>query len=118
MRLLEARLQKIECELAKDEPVVTDPETEARRLALVEAMAALAETMSPEHWQMVYEDLNAKAAGTISRFSDLTMTFLTRAARYVKRDARPLTRPPELCGGEVASLQIVYIENWREQKAS
>ncbi len=102
MKSLDTRLQKIESELAIAEPVVIDSEKEARRLALVEAIAALAETMSPEHWQIVSDDFKARDAGTLCHFGDLTMNFLTRAARHVKGDRRPLTLPPE-----VASLYLI-----------
>jgi hypothetical protein len=103
MRSFDSRLRKLESELMSDEVVpVIDPEKEARRQAFVEAMAKLAETMSPEHWQFVIDNMNAFAAGETIHRGDLTITFLTRAARYVKGDARPLTLPPE-----VASLYLV-----------
>jgi hypothetical protein len=97
-RSLDSRLQKVELELRVGEhekPTAVDPEKEARRAALSAAIM-LAGTMSPGHWQIVRGDVEGMKAGTMGRMSILTHNFLTRSARYVKGDKRPLTLPPEV----------------------
>lgn len=89
---LGSRLHKVEAAVLVGTPVVIDPKAEARQGALREAITSLAETMSPEHWEIVRDDLERVCVGSLTR------NFLTRAARYVKGDARPLTLPPEVAG--------------------
>jgi hypothetical protein len=87
-----SRLQKIESELVINEPSVIDPEMEARQAAFRDAVNALTQTMSVEHCEFIRNDLESAC------ITSLTRNFLTRAARYVKGDARPLTLLPEVAG--------------------